>query len=155
MNYFIFILAFVFVQDIPFKPREEFEIKLDYDFRPRPSVDHNTVNLGNSPRGSSSKSSSGVLPYLTLRIKLLSLPEAKMKMRIATNLGDRPVYRKVNTGSEEELELGFTDDMKDRVTPHEYILTFLRSDKSAVDCIVIAVGEDGSFLVNGEKRGRF
>jgi hypothetical protein len=53
------------------------------------------------------------------------------------------------------LVIGYTDDVKDRVTPHEYILTFLSEDKTPLSRIVIFIDEDGTFAVNGEKRGRF
>ena len=78
-----------------------------------------------------------------------------MRVRISTNRGDRPVLKKVAVNSLIELDLGFTDDMIDRVTSHEYTLTFFGADKTIVDRIVISIREDGSFLVNNEKRGRF
>lgn len=154
MNYLVFIIAFVFLQEVPFKPKEEFEIKLDYNFKPRPTADHNTVNL-TDPQKAFQKANTGVLPYLALEIKLLSMREEKMRMRISTNRGDRPVLKKVGVNSLIELDLGFTDDMIDRVTSHEYTLTFFDADKTSVDRIVISIGEDGSFLVNNEKRGKF
>ena len=154
MNYFVFILAFAFLQEVPLKPKEEFEIKLDYQFRPRPTGDHNTVNLGEASKASNHKSSAGVLPYLTLEVRFLSLVEEKMRMSITTNLKDRPFYKKVNMNTRVDIDLGFTDDMIDRVTAHEYTLTFIDAAKKSVDRIVITVGDDGSFFVNGEKRGK-
>ena len=154
MNYLVFFVAFVFLQEVPLKPKEEFEIKLDYSFKPRPTTDHNTVNL-DDPQKAFQKANTGVLPYLALEIKLLSLREEKMRMRISTNRGDRPVFKKVSVNSLIQLDLGFTDDMIDRVTSHEYTLTFFGADKTGVDRIVIAIGEDGSFVVNNEKRGKF
>jgi hypothetical protein len=53
------------------------------------------------------------------------------------------------------LDMGFTDDMIDRVHAHEYTLTFIDANKLPVNRIVINVAEDGSFFVNGEKRGKF
>lgn len=155
MNSFVFILAFFLVQEIPLKPTEEFEIKLDYQFKTRPTGDHNTVNLAGSPKSYGHKAGTGVLPYLTIHLRVLSLPEEKMRMRIATNLNDRAVVKKVNVNSPVAIDLGFTDDMKDRVTAYAYTLTFIGSEKQAVNRIVITVAEDGSFLVNGEKRGKF
>lgn len=149
---FIVALSFLFFQDVvPFKPTEEFEVKLDYDFKARPTPDNNTVQLGNQggPYGT------GVLPYLILRIKMLALPEERTRVRISNNLSARPVSRKVSENSVLELDLGFTVDMIDRVKPHQYTVTFTDAAKQAVNCIVINVDEDGSFFINGEKRGRF
>lgn len=152
MKLFLLILAFAFTQDIPFKPTEEFEAKLDYQFKPRPQGDPNTVRLGDAPRAQRAGS---VLPYLVLNIRMLQLPQDKMKVGITTNLNDRPVWRKVSLDAVLELDMGFTDDMIDRVTAHEYTVTFVDNDKAPIDRILINVAEDGSFFVNGEKRGKF
>jgi hypothetical protein len=155
MNFLLFILSFIFFQDIPFKPKDEFDIKLDYQFKQRPAGDHNTIQLGDTPKAYEDRGGAGVLPYLILNIKPLQLREAKMRMRITTNLNERAVMKKVALNSVLPLDLGFTDDMKDRVTSHEYTLVFLSSDKTPVERILISVAEDGSFFVNGEKRGQF
>lgn len=142
-------LAFFLVQDIPFKPNEEFEIKLDYQFKPRPMPDHNSVVVGEfQPRYGD------VLPYLTLDIHMLKLPGEKMRVRIERNMTDRPVFRKIDTETVLHLDLGFTIDMKDRVKDYQYTLTFVNADKQPVDKIVIRVEDDGAFIVNGEKRGK-
>lgn len=153
MSQLLLILAFIYFQDIPLKPKEEFEIKLDYQFKQRPTADPNTVNLGESSKVQ--RTSSGVLPYLILNIKLLSLPDEKSRVSITTNMNERPTTKKVSLNSLLALDMGFTDDMIDRVHAHEYTLTFLDASKMPVNRILINVAEDGSFFVNGEKRGKF
>ena len=155
MNHLIFIIALFNYQDIPFKPSEEFEIKLDYQFKQRPFTDHNTVNLSESQKEHNRKASTGVLPYLVLNVKLLKLPGDKSRMRITTNRNDRPILKKVSLNTVISLDLGFTVDMIDRVKAHEYTLTIFDDDKNPIDRILISVGEDGSFFVNGELRGKF
>jgi hypothetical protein len=153
MHYLLFIVIF-FLQEIPLKPKEQFEIKLDYQFKGRPHGDGNTVRLS-EPRNYPDGAAAGVLPYLILNVRLLQLPEGKMRMRISTNRAERPYYKKITTHNPIALDLGFTVDMIDRVTAHQYILTFINAEKEPVDRILISVEEDGSFFVNGEKRGRF
>lgn len=131
---------------------EEFEVKLDYQFKQRPLADANTVQLG---RDYERRNSPSVLPYLVLNIKILMLPSEKMRVRITDNLQARDVFKKVDVNSIVELDLGFTDDMKDRVTAYRYTLTFVDRDKTPVNSIVINVDQDGSFFVNGENRGKF
>jgi len=155
MNYFIIILAIVMFQDIPLKPKEEFEVKLDYQFRQRPLKDHNTVHLGQPVKNFEQRSGGTVLPHLTLNIHLLKLQEEKMRMRVGTNLNGRELLKKVTVEDVVVLDLGFTDDMVDRVTAYQYTLTLLNSAREPVEKILISVEEDGSFLVNGEKRGKF
>jgi hypothetical protein len=154
MNYFILILSVILLQQIPYKPKEEFEIKLDYQFKQRPLADLNSVQLGGK-QGDYHRRTTGVLPYLVLNIKVLKLSEEKMRVRISKNINDRPIHKKVNIKSVIELDLGFTDDMKDRVKAHEYTVSFISSDKKTMNQILISIGEDGSFFVNGEKRGKF
>jgi hypothetical protein len=155
MKCFVGILIFICFQDIPFKAKDEFEVKLNYDFKQRPVAEFNTVRFGESAKEQQQRASSSVLPYLILNITPLALSQEKMRVRIATNLQDKTSTKKVSVHSAITLDLGFTDDMKDRVTPHEYSLTFITSDKSPVDKIVIRIEEDGSFYVNDEKRGKF
>jgi hypothetical protein len=150
----IFILAFTFFQDLPLKPKEEFEVKLEYEFKQRPVADRNTVHLG-TPTGSSEIGGAGVLPYLVLNIRLLFLVEERMRMQVRTNLNARTMSKRVDVNDVVSLDLGFTEDMVDRVTAHEYTVTFLDSEREPVDKILISVEEDGSFFVNGEKRGKF
>jgi hypothetical protein len=78
-----------------------------------------------------------------------------MRVRLSKNINDRPVFRKVENNTIIQLDLGFTDDMKDRVTAYEYTVAFISQDKVPINKILIKVDEDGSFYVNDEKRGKF
>lgn len=151
----IFILSVILLQDIPYKPKEEFEIKLDYQFKQRPVADPNSVNLDETRGEYQRRTGGNVLPYLILNIKLLKLSEENMRVRISKNINDRPINKKVDINSVIQLDLGFTDDMKDRVKAHEYTVSFISSDKKTMSQILISIDEDGSFFVNGEKRGQF
>lgn len=150
----IFIVACGFLQDtIPLKPNEEFEVRLDYQFKPRPASGAHTIYPGNQQVTRSA--STDVLPYLVLEIKMLAVPVGKARVAISNNMDSRSAYKRVAINSMLQLDLGFTDDMIDRVKPHEYTVTFLDDEKEPVNRIVISIGEDGSFFVNGEKRGMF
>ena len=153
MTCFLFLVVFSLFQEVPFKPNAEFEIKVDYQFKQRPASEVNTLHLGVAGRNLQ-RTSLGVLPYLVLHIKLLALPHEKTRMTIVTNLDGRAVYKKISVNSVYELDMGFTVDMTDRVTAHEYTLTFLDEDKKPLNRIHISIDEDGSFVVNGEKRGQ-
>lgn len=155
MTRLLLILTICFFQDVPLKPSNEFDIKLDYNFRSRPTVDRNIVVLDGNAQVYKRQMSEGVLPYLILRITPLKLAEEKMRVRIGTLADERVLQKRVEVNTEFILDMGFTDDMKDGVTAHHYTLTFLDADKQPVDKIVISITEDGSFLVNGEKRGKF
>ncbi len=53
-----------------------------------------------------------------------------------------------------KLDLGYTDDIKDRVSAYEYVAYFLSDDKKPLSRVVLFFDKDGTYYVNGEKRGR-
>ena len=149
------LVAFALIQDLPHKPKEEFEIKLDYQFKNRPTQDLSSVHLDETRKEHDRRVSSAPLPFLVLNIKMLKLSQDEVKVRITNNLTSRVATRKIEAGTIIPLEIGFTDDAKDRVTPHHYFLTTLSPKKTETNTIEIMIEEDGTFLVNGEKRGKF
>jgi hypothetical protein len=154
MHYILIILTVVLFQEVPFKPKDEFDIKLDYQFKQRPQPDHNSVYLAES-KNNSRNNNAGVLPYLVLNVTLLKLQEEKMRVQISKNIDNRPVNKKVSANSTLQLDLGFTDDMKDQVSAYRYTISFINAAKETVNKIVISVDKDGAFFVNDEKRGKF
>lgn len=149
------ILSLSFFQGVPYKPKEEFDIKLDYKFKQRPTADlSSSTNLYETNAERERRTSNDLLPYLILQIKILKLNN-ESRYRISNNLGIKPSAKKIEEGAIIYLDLGFTADMKDHITPHEYTVVFLSPERSETGRILIQVDEDGSFLVNGEKRGRF
>lgn len=154
MKLVIFFLLVVLFQDLPYKPSDEFDVQIDYKFRQRPAASPTTVNLGETQEDYNRRTSSNLLPYLILNVNLLKLNN-EVRVRITNNLNTKTSTRKISQGDNFSIDMGFTADVKDRVTPHEYVMTFLASDKKETARIVIHIEQDGTFVVNGEKRGRF
>lgn len=144
-----FLLPFLFQDSIPFKSAEEYEFKLDYEFRNKPGIDRFEVDWSNTQ-----KYSGGTLPYVTIRFKLLKLSDSEERVKIIDNLGHRIYSKKANTDNEVEIEMGFTDDLKDHISVYGFDVIFY-SKQMDVSRINIYVEEDGSFMINGEKRGKF
>lgn len=144
-----FILPFLYQESIPFKPAEEYEFKLDYEFRNKAGIDRFEVDWSNTK-----KYSDGTLPYVTIRFKLLKLADSEERVKVIDNLGHRIYSKKANTSNEVEIEMGFTDDLKDHISVYGFDVIFYSKQKD-VSRINIYVEEDGSFLINGEKRGKF
>jgi hypothetical protein len=90
-----------------------------------------------------------------IKLKLLKYIPEEIKLRITDNLGSVVLNKKIKQNDVIVINMGFTDDMKDRVTAHEYTVRFLDDDKKELSRILITVSADGSFLVNNEKRGKF
>jgi hypothetical protein len=148
-------ISLLLLQDLPYKPKDEFEIKLNYQFKQRPQSNTSAVYLDETQREKERRTSSDLLPYLILNVKMLKLSEEEVRIKVANNLNSRVINKKISQDMVLPLDVGFTTDMKDRVSPHEYTLTFLSPKKARLSKIVIFVEEDGTFLVNGEKRGKF
>jgi hypothetical protein len=68
--------------------------------------------------------------------------------------GKAYINRKAELNKEIKLDIGFTDDIKDRTIDPEYVITLLSADKKPVSRIVIYFSESGDYIVNGTKRGR-
>jgi hypothetical protein len=156
MRYLIFLLvSFWPSQDVPTKPKEDFEIKLDYQFKNRPPQDINSIHYDETRKEHERRVSTAPLPFLILNVKLLKLSEEEVKMKVTNNRTAKVAVRKVTPGTIVPIVVGFTDDAKDRISANEYVLTFLSPKKAALSKIIIHIEEDGTFLVNGEKRGKF
>jgi len=146
----ILLLSFLFLQDsTPFKANDEFELKMDYEFRQRSADNSKAIDYSeNKPK------SGGPLPYLEVELKVLKVESGVDRIRIIDNKNLMVMNKKLKDNPVIKIDLGFTDDMKDRVSSHEYTISFLDEDKKALSKIVIFVAEDGTLLVNGEKRGK-
>ena len=155
MNLLLFVLASVLSQDtIPYKAMDEFELKLDFVFKDRQRADPNTVDLEQTQKEFERSRGSGPLPYLFLDFRVLKQQPRELRVRVLEN-NDKVVHnKKVDIKTVLKLELGFTDDIKDRVGAYEYTILLLDDDKQPVSRIVIFFQKDGTYLVNGQMRGK-
>ncbi len=153
----LYVLAYFFQgTPVPYKPKDEFEILIDYQFKNRSAADALTVDYSDTKEDLDKKRyAAGVRPYLILNMKLLKLSSDEVKVR-AINTEGRTVYnKKVMVGDLVKFDMGFTDDIKDRVGPYAVTVVFLSKDKKETSRIYLNVREDGTFLVNDEVRGKF
>lgn len=160
MKYWLIFALFSQTDDVPLKPDIEFEVKLNYEFRNRNSAGADNslykVNFEETAEQRERKTSSSVLPYLTLSIQLLKLSDQEIRLKAAAVQGGKTlITRKVVEGDLVKLTLGFTDDLKDYVSPHEYNIYLLSADKKETSRIHLLVKEDGTFLVNDKVKGKF
>lgn len=139
--------------DIPYKAKEEFEIKLDLAFkqRTRPNDFKTIVFDGNQ---SAKQPVEGLLPTLRLQVKILTAHENEVKLRVIKDDATIVYNKKVTPGMEFILDLGFTDDLKDHVEGYKHVIGFYSSEKKNVSKIVIEFDEEGNYFVNGEKLGK-
>lgn len=155
MKIFAVFIASLFFQDsIPLKPFEEFELKLNFEFKERPHADPNRVDLDLTEKEKNRGRGSGPLPYLFLNFRVLKQQPKEVRVRVIEN-NTKVVYnKKVDPAAVLKLELGFTDDIKDRVGPYEFTILLLDDSKEPVSRVVIYFQPDGTYLVNGQMRGK-
>jgi hypothetical protein len=154
MKLLVFLFSFFILQQVPFKASEDFDLKLEYQFKQRPAPEKTSVHFDETRKEHERRTSTAMLPYLMIRVNLLKVSQEEVRVKI-TNNRERSTSKKVEEGSSLLLDLGFTDDIKDRVSPHEYNLMFVSAEKKELSRIHLLIEEDGTFLVNGEKRGKF
>jgi len=151
-------LAVVFqiaAQDIPFKDDADYDIKLDYTFRVRPPVSSSNVNLTETQREMERRYNSSSLPYLIIFVNVKTLQENEKSFRVSDNARRTISNKKLKGPVSLKVDMGFTSDVKDGISPHTYYISFLNDKKDPVSQIVFSIDQEGTFLVNNEVRGKF
>jgi hypothetical protein len=141
-----FIVIFSVFLEIPFKPKEEFELLLDFQFKTRPQVE--TVNL--TAHGNTHTP----LPFLSVKLNVLTIRDDEFRIRVEDPSKKVIATKMLSKGNSIKFDLGYTDDLKDQTTSQRYTIHFLGKDKILKRKIEIQFDQDGMFYVNGEKRGK-
>ncbi|HMP99423.1 MAG TPA: hypothetical protein PKC24_06545 [Cyclobacteriaceae bacterium] len=142
-------------QEIPFKSSDDFEIEIDYTFKQRNSVSSNSVNLAETTKDFERRLGSSPLPYLILNVHVKTLQPNEKSVRVTDNTRRNISNKKLKGSITLKLDMGFTSDVKDGISPYMFYITFMDDNKDNVSLILISVEQDGTFLVNKEVRGRF
>lgn len=145
----IFICSGVSAQEAPYLAEEDFEFKLDYDFQVRPAPPVDKVNLVEERRYSPSP-----LPYVKVSFTFNKFPEGAFRLRVQDNNGESIKSKKVSKVDVLDFDLGFSDDIKDRVRPHIYYVYIENKDKERLSMIKIFVEESGDFYLNDNLFGK-
>lgn len=136
--------------DIPFMPNDQFESKIDLAFKKRESGDPATYTFsdGRQPKITTDRP----IAFLSINFKLL---RAEGEVKVSINTGRSEKVSKIKVGSILKLQFGFIEDLKNKGEATEVILTFLNDAKKAIRKVMFKIDQDGSYFVNGEKRGKF
>lgn len=146
--------VFLLQDNTPLKPMDEFEVKLNFEFKERTRVDANHVDLNQTQKEYERSRGSGPLPYLYCNVRVLKPVEGEVRFRVFENGTKIVMSKKFDPATVLKLDLGFTDDIKDRVSAYEYSIYYLNAKKESMSKIVIFFQEDGTYLVNGQVRGK-
>jgi hypothetical protein len=94
------------------------------------------------------------LPYLNLHVKILTHKPEEIKIKVVKDDQNTVYNKKLVAGMEFRIDVGFTDDLKDRISGYKHVIQFLSTDKNVLSIILIEFYKDGNYMVNGEKRGK-
>lgn len=136
----------MFFQDVPYKSSNEFDVTFNFGFRSR------IIKQGASE--SSNVKTSGPLPYVEATVLIRTVVNGEVRARVENPGGQLITSQKLGKNKNIHFDLGFADDLKDRTANHEFVIYLLSSEKMPVSRIVIHFDEDGSYYVNGARRGK-
>ena len=145
-----FLASFLSQDPVPYKSNDEFELKLDLQFKKRPPPNLNKVDLEKRTLPASGMNA----PYLYIDLRIIKPVDAEYRVKVIKNERDLLLSKKFDPLTVIKLDMGFTDDIKDHISPHHYMITFFSKDKNPLSRIEIFFEKDGTYIVNGEKRGK-
>ncbi len=145
----VFFSANIYSQDVPFLPLADFEFELDYDFKSKPPPDKNKVTFTEK-----TPYSADLLPYVKVNFSFTNLPEEAFRVRVVNLRGGIVKSKKVKNLDILEFDMGFSDDIKDRVEPHAYYIYIENKTKDYLSKVKIFVDESGDFYLNDEPFGK-
>lgn len=151
---FLLFITLAWQEVVPYKPSSEYEVIIDYNFEDRPPVDRTNSDYREGGE-SSRRTSAGPLPYLKLELKILKTDSEEVKVRVVNSQDNVLLNRKVTAGMVIKLDVGFIADVKDRVAPNEFTVLFYSDSKKVTSRIHLVIMEDGTFMVNEVKKGKF
>ena len=146
LTFNLLILTTLKAQEVPFKLKEEYETKIEVVFKAREARSPNSVNLEGE------QFSKGLISFLYIHFKIL-VSNGEEKIRIIHGRKDK--IRKITIKEDIDLEMGFIEDLKSKESPGMVTLILLTAKKEPVSKVILLIEEDGTFLVNGVKRGKF
>jgi hypothetical protein len=141
--------------EVPMKPVEEFKLELEYKFKQRPAADNAFIDLLETESERDKRRDTTPLPYLIIHISFQTLTDKEVRIRCIDNNRKTRLTKKLEKNKAYKVDLGFTEDMKDRITSYEYIFYLMSDDRKDTSTVILRIEEDGTFLVNGIKRGKF
>jgi hypothetical protein len=155
-NGLIFLLCLIVLTshaqpEIPFKSNDQFEARIDLVFKKRESADVNTYQFSDGTQNK--KTMDTPIAFLSIDFTALQADD-EVKMKVVYNNNKEKSY-KVAIGKVMKLELGYVEDIKSKGEATEVVLLFLNDKKQVNSKVILKINEDGTFLVNNEKRGKF
>ena len=146
----LFLLAIATrAQEIPYMADSVYQFELDYKFQNKPEPENENLLYHQSQ-----KAGKTMLPFVAVNLEFFHLPENAHRIRIITGNGDTKQSHRLKKTSKFNVELGFADDIKDRVSAHTFFIFLETKKKQRLSKIKISISEEGDFYLNDELFGK-
>jgi len=149
----ILVLYLAIQTEVPFKPADEFQVSVDLKFKIKPSTYPTSTFSGSGDP--LDKSSSTTLPFLAVSISNLKIQSDEEKVHAVDVRGKSLFKKKTSPTLLMHFDMGFVDDLKNKISSNEITVFFLSKDKKELRKIVISISDKGVFEVNGKWHGQF
>lgn len=138
--------------EVPFLNDENFEYELDYSFKARPAPERDKLDMHS---GEIVLHDLTPLPYVKMTFKLLVRDDDYFRYRVVNDDGILLKSRKIKDDvTVLDIDMGYSDDIKDRVSTHIFQVLLTGKDKTIKSRIKVYFDEDGTMFINEIKRGK-
>src|SRR5690349_15639877 len=98
----------------PLKPIAQFEVITNYDLRKKPETDNTKIVFERSEEDK--RSNVDLLPFISVTLKVKRWNPDVTHVKVVDQFGKQYLKKKVSDEGIYNFDMGFTDDMKDKVT---------------------------------------
>lgn len=147
----LLIPGYLFAQnpEVPYLSDDDFDFELDYNFKTKPT---NVKDVAYSEKALNNSTEN--LPYVKMKIKLNNTSSDQFRYKVLTNRSETKLNRKIKGNDDFVIDMGFSDDIKDRVHAHQFYVVIYNKDKDPLSKIVIEFGSNGDMYINETLMGK-
>ena len=151
---YLFLIACLFQDDVPYRAEESYAIKFEFGFRKRSDPNAEDLVLSQVASSSYDRLDSSPLPHLKTTLEVLKKDSLEVKFRIVRDNSVNVTKRKLEPGMTLTVFSAFVDDIRDQIQGYQHTVYFLDKDGNRLNKVVIEFDEDGFYSVNGKKKGK-
>lgn len=147
---FLLLVVPFFLQDVPFKPDNEFDIQLNFVMRNEPQdyskgtqqIDQRMDNRADTK-----------LPALVATIRLLKVQPSEARVIVQNQFSHVLFNRKIKGPMSFDIDMGYIADIQDGTSSRTFDIQLLDDKHNPVSHIAIEFRDGKDFYVNNEQRG--
>ena len=148
MNTLATIFAiFLFLQtDVPYLPEDEYNYEVEFFLKRKPTDTKEVYRV------KSKENRPDVLPYIKLHFNFLKFEDTDRRIKVYRE-GMVFTSKKIKGPMKLSLDMGYSVDMKDGITPAAYTIYIFNKENEKRARIEILVKKNGELLINDKMSG--